>query len=564
MSQALVLEVRTGRTPVPINNGIVRIHENLTKKIQIIVCGSDADGDTEPQAWLDSRLLDWLGPHDGFRIPTEYFNYWVGGAPVRICIGEREEILWLDVQPHALKGQADTWSRMVSQLERWLPGVTLGHTLGRHGTVDSHGAELTTPLAAEALVPLVPAFVQALCALLMQPKTRTQAALTDVPLRAMRTVDGTSLRQAARDPSLANRLYGDVRLGADPRIVKMQYVDTPNHSVNRWLLVRATLVATGMHALADDLDKLAAEIHTRYCNRKVKDDLTGTALWSQARAGRIRDAVAPLGRLLARPALRKLAAQATKSAGEVAPSAIDVIYDQPEYRQFYELSRLFLSPRFRLTAQHHISDLSAAVRPSFTMYELWTLLFVHASLRAELPAWKWDDYDIAPLCNGSGTGAYLAGTGREGDRLTIHFNCIFPSFHHRDIVVPDRSNQQYSLSTERRPDIVICFRSADPQKPSKWLVLDAKYAEPTQLERRMAELHTYRDCLWMEAYGGRPAAGLLLAPKTYDEHDFATDAFRDRYHIGVWECPPGARADARLARWILARLGQREHSIAME
>ena len=117
---------------------------------------------------------------------------------------------------------------------------------------------------------------------------------------------------------------------------------------------------------------------------------------------------------------------------------------------------------------------------------------------------------------------------------------------------PDAPARCFSLSGSRRPDLVVRWRG--PGRAGRWVCLDAKYYDPGGLNTPMQALHTYRDALWMDGYGGRCRAGLLLAPAASKSSAWPTPAFRDRFDIGVWLSEPGAEPDLALADWLLERL----------
>lgn len=148
----------------------------------------------------------------------------------------------------------------------------------------------------------------------------------------------------------------------------------------------------------------------------------------------------------------------------------------------------------------------AAIRPSFTLYELWTFLKVERLLRDELvdASWSRKGYGNLLRLESSGTGARCTAMLPEGT-LRLHFNPRFRGYLKRG----DR--KRFSLSKERRPDLVLTWKPLSGE--ARWICLDAKYrVSPENVADALSSLHLYRDSLIYEPYGGRCRAAWILTP----------------------------------------------------
>ncbi|WP_437615452.1 nuclease domain-containing protein [Sorangium sp. So ce834] len=151
------------------------------------------------------------------------------------------------------------------------------------------------------------------------------------------------------------------------------------------------------------------------------------------------------------------------------------------------------------------------------------------------------------LLTGCGAGAaFTARHPEDGARLELRYNMTFRGYLAR------RTSLRYSISRERRPDIVISFES--PDRPRSWICLDAKYrVRRDALADSFTSLHIYRDALRWETFGGPCRGGLLLVPAIEPEcQPWFDDEFRERFGIGAWRLTPGEPPDLALAKLILA------------
>ncbi len=443
----------------------------------------------------------------------------------------------IDIEPRAEKLPPELWLTLVEELEAWLPSVTVGLDGARHGGVGTEG--VGAGWFAEALLPLVPLLVRATEALLANLRVRVATRLEDQPLRLARQVPRETLTWIGRHPDVAQWLDGwsaAELTGSPPAVPLRRTVDTLDHPANRyvhWLLRR---VVARLAEAADRLDRIGGD-----------EELVA---WCKARAGRLRAASERLRTLVRRSPLHAVPpAPATEAA-------LGVVLDDPRYARVHALARRFVSPRFSLTE----TDTPASVRPSYGVYELWCFLAVERALVGSPgdpdtggpPGFVWSRTGTGRLLDpqGTGGGACLVGRSATGV-LEVGFNRTFASYRARGDL------PRWSLSGERRPDLVVSWIPHDRPGDAAWIVLDAKYRVGANLVDAFTSVHLYRDALRWNGLGGRARAGVLLTPsRTADTAAYFADTFRAEHGMGAFELRPDADHTA-LRDWIVGTLGAR-------
>ncbi|ACY13884.1 hypothetical protein [Haliangium ochraceum] len=541
------VESRTGKNAYrrhPLDGDLLVVEEQHDLRIVVQV----DDHSDPPQATLDARRLPWNEDESAFVLEGNAISHWVGTAELRLSHGTRSRALQLEVVPKKKKTTPEAWLRMLRQIDAWMPGITVGHDAGRHGQVGEHG--VSAPLLAEALTPLLPLFAQALHEIERLPRTSEHLGYRDTPLSNVRQ-DRASAHWLSRRPQVLARAHADDPAGPQPLVPQRLGVRRLEHPANRYI---AHLTDRTIKELTRVRDRLG-ELAQRYATQQRLND---TGDWCRARAERLTVHLDELRRLWRGSFLRRLPHQ--RSPG----SALGVIIDHPSYARAHKLGRLLVSPRFRLPEDDAPTpeDMGPApVRASFELYELWTFLFVQRSLaeRLSAPAWTWREYNLRRLADavGTGEGARFEARGPEDTVVEILFNEAFPSCPHNALGEPDAASSDtaarcFSLLQARRPNTVVRWRR--PGHEGRWVYLSAMYVEPDELSKPMQALHTYRDALWMDGYGGRCCAGLLLAPAASPGSPWLEPGFRDRFDLGVWPSEPGAAPDLALADWLLSRL----------
>ena len=321
--------------------------------------------------------------------------------------------------------------------------------------------------------------------------------------------------------------------GNGPKIPVRRSIDSIDHPANQyvaWLLYRVT---KKIQAIKKFLDTLAK-------SRAGSDE---TSVWCEARSLRIE---AWLGRI------EKIVKNSFLSSIERKPaseSALLTIFDDPVYARIHSMGRLFLSPLFTLEKSQ--GDLSAAVKPNYTIYEIWCYLALFNALQKHLRDWKWQNGGLTKLLSltGTGAGATISAKSPSGDMvLELLFNPVFVGYHART------NKARWSLSGERRPDFVISLKRKGTE--GTWIFLDAKYRiGRSNLADAFQSVHIYRDSLRYDGYGGKCRAGCLLSPSmTADAKEWFSKAFRNEHCAGVWELKPGRDHGYEMAEWIESML----------
>lgn len=454
-------------------------------------------------------------------------GHWVGDTVLRV--ESATENLWVSVsvQPRAEKLSDSVWVSMLQDLEAWLPGISTGAEGGRGGHVGSSG--VSAPLIAEALTPLLPTFERAIRALLEQPKQVDVTVIEEVLLHKVRRVDRETLGWVSRHPELHAYLdpWKSMELTKrQPIVPQRKAVDIIDHQVNRYISWLVRRVERVLRNTAAGLDAV--------CNSNTMGE---TAFWCQDRSQNLRQGADQLLRLWRTSFLAAIPREPLTEA------ALQVVLDEPDYARVHKIGRLFLNPLFQL--QRDGQQPPAAVRPSFTIYELWCFLAVGEQLKEQLPTWKWRTSGIKKLSGPSatGAGALHRAVSPTGDIVKVLFNATFAGYFSRS------GKSRWSISGERRPDIIV---SCKPHgRDGTWVCLDAKYrVGQSNLADAFSSVHIYRDALRYEGYGGRCKASMLLSPSRSDDtEEWFSGEYLKTYKEGVWELKPGLPS-CQLGTWL--------------
>lgn len=514
---------RDDGTEAPVVDGVLDLEEVRTYRVRAPSSAGEA------RAWLGVRELPWDETGQTFTLEV---GHWVGSTSLRVVHGDGETAVRVEVAPRKNKLSEEAWLALLADLEAWTPGLAVGLESGGVGAVATEG----TPagVLAVALLPVVPAMVRAVRAIASAPRELSTSTREEVPLRAIRRAGREALHWLARHPATARAVdpWLAARVGfSDPYLPQEVGHETLDHPVNRYVAWFVGRVARVLRALAAALERAA---HARQSE-------PDTAAWCQARAGMASAGAETLEVTLRRTFIGTLTPMPATEAALLA------LHDDPVYARAHALARPFLSPRFRLDDSPESSH--APVRPSFELYELWTFLAVQRALSGALVGWTWTwkGATARELLTGFGEGATLVAR-RDGAELQIGYNVTFRGYLARN------SSDRYSISRERRPDLVVSLRH--PERRPAWLCLDAKYrVSRDALADAFSSLHIYRDALRWEAFGGQCRGGLLLTPAVEPECQpwFASE-FRASFGIGAWRLTPGEPADERLAEVILGWL----------
>jgi len=506
---------------VPIEQEAIELEEARGYRLLVASEGTVARVD------LGGTLV--AGDEAGFPFST---GHWVGDTTLSISTPLEHRILGVHVHSRQDKLPDDLWLNLLADLETWLPGISTGAEGGRKGEVGSIGA--TPQLRCEALNPLVPILERALRALLQAPREQLEIVGEEVPLRRVRRVDRSTMKWLGRHPDAA--IWLDPWLSADlttepPLVPQKRKEVSLDHPANRyiaWLIFR----------VISNLRETSAELEAVVGKSGVSDE---GALWCVARAEATERSASRLERLWRSCELRSIRRE------PISEAALQVILDDPIYLRVHRIGRKFLDPRFRLSESP--SQTSAAVRPSYALYELWCFLELGRQFRASLPEFDWKELGLGKLIQlaGSGSGAVIEGTGPAG-KLRIEFNAKFTGY------IVRKGDSRWSLSRERRPDFVVTWKPKDGE--GGWVALDAKYrAGKSNLEQAFESVHIYKDSLRYDGFGGKCQAAMLLAPSRTAgcEVWYSPDYLRD-FDCGIFELRPRTRGGQELSDFVLRYL----------
>lgn len=518
-----IIDVRTGEE-VSRSEEVIELEEN--RNYQILL----ADGAGPAKAWLGARELE---PTNSGSFGLE-IGFWAGKSALRIVAGEEEELTRVEVTPSTEKLSTAAWLTLLCDLEDWLPGLAVGIEQGGIGDVSTEGRS-SAPILAAALLPLVDDLVRAARAIASAPRDQLTETRADVPMRMVRRADRETLMWMARHPEPASAL-NRWRVGAakllDHQIPQELSHRTLDHPANRFVAWLIAAIADRLRSLSSALEKIA----------RRRGLMEGTAAGCRARASAARSGAEALEEVLQRTFFRHI------RRAPASDAAVLALHDDPLYGRLHALARPFLSPRFRL--EDMPDGPAAPARASFDLYELWAFLSVKRALQAKLASWSWSFHPTpgSELTGGFGNRSRFEATHQDKSCLCLWFNLTFRSY------LSPGEGARYSLSRERRPDIVVTLRRASGE--GAWICLDAKYRVAQRaLAEAFESLHIYRDSLRHDDYGGACRGGLLLAPAMVAAcAPWFSDEFRNQFGLGAWRLTPGDPADEHLAGWILAML----------
>lgn len=510
---------------LPFAGGAFRIEEASTYRL---ILGPGTTG----RAWLGERELAWNAEMGGVVLAT---THWVGTTALKIQTGGTIHLFPLEVHPREEKLDAHEWELLLSDLESWVPAVTVGFEGGAQGAVGLSGAQ--APSLAMALGPMVPRFIEALRSVVGAPRQFPATDEQSRRLHEIRRVSSRVLRWTARHPATWQHIRGEALPEEPEPSLPMDVTRAGiDHPVNRyvvWLVRR--VVAT-----------LENVVRTLLRQAKVQGGANAdTGAWCEARASVIDNSLTALNAVFSRSELARLAPAPPTEA------ALLILVDDPVYARLHRLGRLLLRPQFQLPP--NVGSCPAPVRPSYDLYELWCFLALRRHLGATIQnaTWMDDALDSLRLLNGTGEGAECHALLPGGGELNLLFNPTFPGWLSRG------SSSRWSISGERRPDIVVNYRS--PDGSLEWLCLDAKYrVSRTGIADAFSSAHIYRDALrWSAAAPEdepkRVRGAVLLVPRMDDAcRPWFSPEFLADNGVGVFALSPknGLGGAKKVVEWI--------------
>lgn len=487
------------------------------------------------RCWLNHLELEWKPSIPGFELRT---SFWVGHADLRLQTPGGEQHFHLDVQPSTKKLSEAAWEVLLLELDSWLPGSTVGQEGGLHGSVGLVGSEAAA--AAAVLGELVSLFESALAELMKAPRERSIEHLTEAPMHMVRQATRDTLKWLARHPDAYQCAQGraeELRNGRAVLVPQRAWRGDFDHAANRHVAWLTRQVERRLREIAQRVERGAKQV------KSLDEDMQR---WCASRAARLLSGADTLAELLRRSALGELPPE------PASESALLTLLDDPVYARVRRLGQIFLSPRFRLPIEG--AQPSAPVRPSYELYELWTFFALKRFLSTHLSTAQWVESGLGTLrlfgedpSSDVGFTAHLPGQGV----LQLLFNPTFPGFLAR------KDSPRWSISKERRPDLVMAWKPAQGQP--RWLCLDAKYrTEARFIAEAFESVHIYNDSLRWQGFGekGRASGAVLLVPaQAKKAKPWFEKGFRDEHGVGAFQLTPGQAPPPELLEWIRERLG---------
>lgn len=524
------MEVRaSGEAAQPHPGGPLRLEEGRS---YFVALGPDDPEGTRIS--LGPLALEWDPRERGFRIPP-WFS--VGAQTLHCVQGDKRWTEGVQFIASAEKLAEQSWPLLLAELEAWLPGLAVGALPGLQGTVAAGGGRV--PLLVEAALPLIPALMDSLRAIIAAPRARTDFHEEHRPAHQVRRVERTTLGWLQRHPE-ATRALGvswteSSTAKRSPFVPVHSAVARLDHPVNRY-------VSWLVQALARDLGSYAEQLRAPGRSRSAPagTEAADWERWCEARADRLRDASSEL---LAQVRSSWLS---TVTPAPPTEAALAVAMDDPHYARLHRLGRHLRSPLFQQAPSTRPNGV--ATRPTYELYELWTFFAVRRLLDTLLEGYRWTAEGLEPLgvLGEALDGACFKAEG-PGGWVQLLFNPTFRGF-----LPLGTGPSRFSISKERRPDLVLHWSL---QGRVGWVSLDAKYrVSRSGLADAFESAHLYRDSLrWPDA-GGHCEASVLLAPAELPAcAPWFKPEFLREHRVGIFRLAPGHATDP-LSAWLGALL----------
>lgn len=448
-------------------------------------------------------------------------SFYAGRVAVDVVSpGEQETRHFLDVSPSQAKSGQAEFDEMVADIRAFdqalLGGISsasmeFGHA-GKPG-------KLASDILLARLRKHGPAFLSAVEAIAGSPHRSLVAEAKVLPLSSVRRLHHSSLQ----DRRIAAMVTG---YAPSPETMDSLQVSS--------LTSAPTFDTPANRALFALFRRFRAALSTTH--QKVKELKLGSPPEEQAlRVERRLEDLDRLGfrtrKLLFGPFFREVTSGETSSAG------LTQIAAQPTYSRAYRLGCRSLS-----------SDVDGAdssdqlhVAPSWGIYETWCYLRVLKTV-AEVTgvAGIWTEPRAVAAERST---SFALG---DATTLEVLFQATFPALK------ASNKRSGWSLSKERRPDIVLVHSHGDTARP---LVLDAKWRSGREnVLDAMASAHIYHDALRIGQ--ASPSSCLLLLPGEGTVQELEADAFIQAHGVGAVSCVKvGGVGEARLSEllksWLL-------------
>ena len=383
---------------------------------------------------------------------------------------------FLDISPNAAKSGLDEFDGMVAEIRVFDQSLLSGTSsatmaFGRAGRPGRYEWDILLSRLREH----GPAFLDATEAITRSPHRFLAADKKVLPLSQVRKLHHSSLLDRRLAAIAAGATIGMAELDTFQvnTLTSSPTFDTP---ANRALLALLRRFCAVAHTVADAVRtlKLGAPQEEQQW-RAPRRLLALDAMLRRAQA------------LLTGPLFREVAAAQTTSAGLTQVAA------QPAYSRAYRLGSRALASQL----EDAESTDNLHIPPSWGIYETWCYLTVVKTVGTITGRSAVERHSLAVTADRAMT-FELPG----GNLLEVLFQATFPALS------PSATRIGWSISRERRPDIVLVLHSQDAVRA---VVLDAKWrSKRRNILEAMESAHIYHDAL--RVAGVPPSPCILLLP----------------------------------------------------
>lgn len=432
--------------------------------------------------------------------------------------GSRQAV-YLDVGPSESKSGEQSFAEMVGEIRGFdaalLGGVSAATMVfGRDGSPGLYSDDILL----SRLRHHGPSFVDAVASIARSPHRALSPDVQVLPLSRVRRLHPSALR----DRRFAAMCAGTGDMDLDWESVRLRGTtsaptfDTPANRALVALLQRVLATALRLrdvvvaNALGADVDEQSARVERRLLDIE--------ALQARIRA------------LLTNAPFSEVRAAGMTAAG------LTQIAGQPAYSRAYRLGCMALA-----TSVYGDSEVDALhVNHSWGIYESWCYIAV---LRMLVELLGREVEASAPTA----VAAQLAHriNSRDGVCVEAYFQALFPA------EAPSSGRTGWSISRERRPDILLVSRGAERCRA---MVLDAKWRSGrSNVLEAMESAHIYHDSLRL--HGAVPGPCLLLLPGSPAVPSLGTPEYIASHFVGAIAdfgvSRPGVETLMRhLAQWL--------------
>lgn len=422
--------------------------------------------------------------------------------------GQRLARYQFDVTPSPGKLGQNAFRQLLDEVLAAAPDLLFGAEAAQ-AEIGATGVYSNPHLEYARLKHFGPLLLQSLQQVCAQPLTVLRSDRRRVAPHQVRRFDPHSARSLARTPQLLVAVRGDVSAAIAPGQMLLdvpqssRHLDTPAH---RTLMMVLLAVIRRLRAVRTELEQSSSgpagtEFRTPIAARLPYRSKLLSELEQALQRQSLSDPLAAVRR------------------AEVSAAGLNAIAAHPLYAAAYQRGWQLLRPGIDGAHQGEMLPLS----PTWEIYERWCFLCLVGTLHELFPALRWHRRvgDRSDRVSETGTA--------DGVELTIHLQKTFPAMDQKT-----GSARHYSISGERRPDIVITYTAGDVQR---FLVFDPKYSVArSSVLSAMEAAHIYRDCLRWD--GRAPDLALLLIPASGGAGWLEDPAFHVQYRVGALPLSP--------------------------